>query len=76
MEAENDFLVIPEEIINIAASATAEIVPSSSKPRYEREYSAFNAWRSQKGVKGVNEEVILAYVKEKVKISLPTIFPN
>uniref|UniRef100_V5GRG2 Uncharacterized protein n=1 Tax=Anoplophora glabripennis TaxID=217634 RepID=V5GRG2_ANOGL len=51
---------IPSEILEKANAATAGIIPEKSKSIYNKELKEFQDWKI-KGVKGVNEDVLLAY---------------
>lgn len=59
--------LVPEEVLNAANEALANIVPNKSKSLYEKEYMLFCQWRNKKQVKGVNEKIIMAYISEKSK---------
>lgn len=72
VEVNNEDMFVPEEICVEAAEALAQLLPQKSKHRYEKEYSTFSSWRSQKNVKGMSEDIILAYISERSK----TVSPN
>lgn len=67
-EADSDFedpFYIPVDVTAAANAAIEDLLPSKSKDRYEKTYSAFEDWCSFKNVKVVTEEVLLAYFAEK-----------
>lgn len=57
----------PDDIIQEAAEASAQLLPQRSKSRYETEYSQFCDWREKRKVKIVNDDVVLVYLSEKAK---------
>ena len=60
---------VPEAIRKKAADVRDQLLPDKSKVRYEAEYEEFCKWRSNAGVVGVNEEVIVAYMGEFIFVS-------
>ncbi|XP_045470783.1 uncharacterized protein LOC123678054 [Harmonia axyridis] len=63
----DDEVVVPECIIQEANEAAEAVIPLKSKILYEKQYTAFCAWRNNKKAKGVNEKIILAYISEQSK---------
>lgn len=51
-----------QEIIDEAAAATEDLLPTKTKGRYEKEYEEFCNWRRSRKVEGVNEDILLCYV--------------
>ncbi|XP_045462723.1 uncharacterized protein LOC123672598 [Harmonia axyridis] len=60
-------VLVPECIIQEANEAAEAVIPLKSKILYEKQYTAFCAWRNNKKAKGVNEKIILAYISEQSK---------
>lgn len=56
---------VPWEISNIAAAATAQLLPEKSKSRYENVYDSFTKWMEMKQCKIITEDVMLAYLAHK-----------
>ena len=42
------------------------LVPKKSACLYEKEQKTFCEWRKRRNVKGVNEDIVLAYLSEKI----------
>lgn len=58
---------IPKEVLNIRKAATFNLLPDKSQHRYEKEYGLFMDWCSSKKVKGISEDIMLAYFVDKFK---------
>jgi hypothetical protein len=54
---------VPLEIQAEAKIACLNLLPIKSKDVYEKELQNFNAWKQERGVSGINEDVlyVLAY---------------
>jgi hypothetical protein len=52
---------VPLEIQNEAKIYCLNLLPIKSKDVYEKELQNFNAWKQERGVSGIKEDVILAY---------------
>jgi hypothetical protein len=50
----------PPEILRKSAEACAELIPSKSGERYQKQFSHFWKWKSESNVKKITEEVMLA----------------
>jgi hypothetical protein len=50
----------PPEIVRKSAEACAELIPSKSGERYQKQFSHFCKWKSENNVKKITEEVMLA----------------
>jgi hypothetical protein len=50
----------PPEIVRKSAEAYAELIPSKSGERYQKQFSHFCEWKSENNVKKITEEVMLA----------------
>lgn len=72
IDSEQDEIYVPEHILNEAATATADLLPDKSKKIYEKEFRMFSEWREANSIKGVNEEVLLAYFSNKSKKVKPS----
>lgn len=57
---------IPAEILERAKEVRGKLLPIKSKVAYEKVYETFTQWKKEKGVNGVTEDVILAYLDERV----------
>lgn len=58
--------VLPSVISEAAAAAVADLLPSKSKDRYEKEYAQFEEWCRAKNVHDIiTEDVLLAFFLEK-----------
>jgi hypothetical protein len=56
------FKANPPEIVRKSAEACAELIPSKSSERYQKQFSLFCKWKSENNVKKITEEVSwLAY---------------
>lgn len=60
----DSFLEVPAEIL-AAPSANESLLPEKNKDRYQNEYDDLLEWCRIRKVKLVNDDVIIAYVKEK-----------
>jgi hypothetical protein len=67
MEKSNE---VPENILKKANSLREKLLPVKSKVAYEKVYASFCYWRENNKVSAVTEEVILAYLDEKVSLEL------
>lgn len=56
--------VTPQELIETAATATKELLPSKSHNRYEQVYEGFQQWKKLKEATSNSERVLLAYFTE------------
>ena len=54
--------------------AESELIPDESRKRYLKQYESFNEWKKIKKVENVYEDIILAYLYEKVCIFLYDLF--
>lgn len=62
MAAENENLsCTPPELRKSALGAIERLLPTKSKPKYEKEYSIFMSWCRENSVQKVTENVLLAY---------------
>ncbi|KYQ46898.1 hypothetical protein ALC60_14097 [Trachymyrmex zeteki] len=61
---ESDSLLTPPEITKIAKETTANLLPNKSREKYTNTYDNFMKWRSEKKIKSLSENVILAYLTE------------
>jgi hypothetical protein len=50
----------PPEIVRESAEACAELIPSKSGERHQKQFSHFCKWKSGNNVKKITEEVMLA----------------
>jgi hypothetical protein len=64
-EDERDQVIISNAIVAQAKEAIEKMVPPKSRLLYEKEYKLFCEWRKNQKAKGVNENIILAYVLER-----------
>jgi hypothetical protein len=53
------------DIEESAALALNSLLPEKSKEKYKKAYKEFENWYSEKRVKHVNEEVLVAYFEQK-----------
>jgi hypothetical protein len=53
---------VPEDVLDEASAAKYQMVPTKSKLRYQKELEIFTQWRTQKRIKGKDENV-MAYFK-------------
>lgn len=52
---------VPTDVLEEAQEATNKLMPTISKPKYEKTFQEFSDWRDTRSVKGTNEDVLLAY---------------
>ena len=64
--------LVPNDVAEAAEAATNILLPEKWRNLYEKEYSKFYNWRFQKKVRGVNEDIILAYLSEKANNVKPS----
>ena len=65
-----------DSILEAAAEANLELLPATSKQRYERQYDHFIQWARQKGTTNFKkEEDFLAYFLELSKVMRPNTLP-
>jgi hypothetical protein len=50
----------PPEIARKSAEACAELIPSKSGERYQKQFNHFCKWKSENNVKKITEELMLA----------------
>jgi hypothetical protein len=67
MEKSNE---VPENILKKTNLLREKLLPVKSKAASEKVYSSFCYWRENNKVSAVTEEVILAYLDEKVSLEL------
>lgn len=53
----------PPEVRNIANSAIDGLLPTKSRPKYEKAYQDFCKWCEENNVTNITENVVLAYFK-------------
>lgn len=58
-------LVLPDEVEKAAENALLGIIPEKSKKIYNAAFEKFEKWCAEKGVKHINEKVLLAYFEGK-----------
>ncbi|KAJ8912040.1 hypothetical protein NQ315_000533 [Exocentrus adspersus] len=58
---------LPEAIIEAAEKANSDLLPDKSRDRYEQQYKHFESWCNEKKVKGLKDEVFLAYFADLSK---------
>ena len=74
---EEDDVFIPDDVRDEATEAERDLLPEKSKPLYKKEYEKFCDWRRQRNARGVCEEIILAYIREKsVKLKSSTVWSH
>lgn len=64
----NKFGELPNEIADKCMEAIGQIVPTKSRERYEKEYREFCSWKEDNNVRQVNEDVLLAYMLDLVRV--------
>lgn len=67
MTDEENIICTPPEIRANAMGAINKLLPTKSKPLYEKEYNVFNSWCQQHCIQAVTENVLLAYFDEMSK---------
>ncbi|PSN52980.1 hypothetical protein C0J52_01124, partial [Blattella germanica] len=55
---------------NDVKEAESKFIPDKSRKRHLKEYESFHEWRKIKKVKNVCEDIVLAYLYEKVRMIL------
>lgn len=71
MDSEQEIFV-SQDILREAELASLNLLPIKSKEKYDKEFKRFNDWRQAKGIRGVDENIILAYfanLRKNFKIS-------
>lgn len=61
--------MLSEEIAKKARDITTSLLPTKSREQYEKEYNIFKEWMRRNNLTDVNEEVVLVYLHEKVRMS-------
>jgi hypothetical protein len=54
---------VPDDVLEEASAARYQTLPKKSKLRYEKELEKFTQWQTEKRIKGVDEDVMMAYFK-------------
>ncbi|KAJ8913790.1 hypothetical protein NQ315_002696 [Exocentrus adspersus] len=67
MSQESDISCTPPEILNLATTATENLLPSKSKGKYDVIYKKFLEWRLRKNTTSFSESVVLVYFTELAK---------
>jgi hypothetical protein len=63
---------VPPAVLHEALDALNKVVPAKSKHSYEKEYAIFCEWRKRKQARGVDENIMLAYISERPKNAKPS----
>lgn len=64
---------LPSDIENEAHNVITDLVPSTSKKKYEDAFDRYEKWCSEKNVKHItSEKVLLVYFKEMSETQKPT----
>jgi hypothetical protein len=61
----------PPEIVRKSAEACAELIPSKSGERYQKQFSHFCKWKSENNVKKITEEKIRNIVSQSDTFNMP-----
>lgn len=69
--SDNEF---PSDIEEAAERALQKITPEKSKKRYNFAYEQFENWCNEKGLKHINEKVLLAYFDLKKDLKASTLW--
>lgn len=72
MSSESEEECLPEEVVEAAQSAVAQLIPKKSSRQYEIAYNEFKGWCSLKKIEKVSEAVLLAYFEHKAKKIKPS----
>lgn len=63
---------LPDDLRNDFSAVVDDLLPSKSRPAYEKEYTLFQKWKRTKNVNTVNENIVLVYFSEKAKKCKPS----
>lgn len=58
---ETDENYVPEDILTEAEEAAMQILPEKSRDAYDKEFKMFESWMNSRKIKGIDENVLLAY---------------
>lgn len=64
MESDSEFECTPPEIKEKATSVSLNLLPETSRYRYETTYQKFQEWKARNNVKSSSENVLLVYFEE------------
>lgn len=72
MDISEDELLTPPDISEIAKEVSLDLLPRKSKNIYEKKYKEFVDWCTEKEIKKISENVLLAYFSKKSKLLKPS----
>lgn len=58
-----DSVFIPEDVLNEAEEVASSLLPEKSKEKYQKQLIHFESWKKSRNVRGVNEDILLAYFR-------------
>lgn len=64
MESDSEFECTPPEIKEKATGVSLNLLPETSRYRYETTYQKFQGWKARNNVKSSSENVLLVYFEE------------
>jgi hypothetical protein len=56
-------LYVPDDVLEDVSAAKYQMVPTTSKLRYQKELEIFTQWQTEKLIKGKDENIMMAYFK-------------
>jgi hypothetical protein len=63
VEMDDEEFYVPDDVLEEASAARYQMLPTKSKLRYEKELEKFRQWQTEKRIKGIDENVMIAYFK-------------
>jgi hypothetical protein len=66
---DDEELYVRDEVLEEARAAKYQMVPTKSKLRYQKELEKFMQWQTEKRIKGIDENVVMAYFKNIIAAS-------
>ncbi|CAH1369752.1 hypothetical protein MTP99_000982 [Tenebrio molitor] len=56
-------IFVPEDVLEEAQEVAGNLLPAKSREKYEKQFAHFVTWRKARGVRGTNEDILLAYFR-------------
>jgi hypothetical protein len=60
---DDEKLYVRDYVLEEARATNYQMVPTKSKLRYQKELEKFTQWQTEKRIKGIIENVVIAYFK-------------
>jgi hypothetical protein len=56
-------IFVPEDVLEEAQEVADNLLPAKSREKYEKQFAHFVTSRKARGVRGTNEDILLAYFR-------------